>query len=408
MSSESVIIVGCGYVGLPLAIKVAESGKSVIGFDIDAKKIDRLISGKTFTTEVSSADLLKWQSTGKLSFTSKLDKHSNPAIFVICVPTPLNSSGEPDLSMLIQACEIISNVICEGSLVVNESTSFIGTLNKLIKPMIHKISGVSNLDFAVAPERIDPGNSTWSLSNTPRIIAAVSDSSLARTREFYASFCKEILVVSSPEVAETAKLFENTFRHLNIALVNELSSITNAFGISTHEVVSAASTKPYGFMPFYPGVGVGGHCIPVDPSYLKYSAELFGVKTDLISLANKLNKSNVEKIVKRIEIFLGGDLKNKVIQMAGISYKTNVADLRESPYLELIEQIQKLGGKVSWYDPLVSEWNGQFSMELRTDIDLGIICSPHSVIDFSIWKDGKVKVLDLSATNKNYGWTKFL
>lgn len=408
MIFDSVIIVGCGYVGLPLAIKAVESGKSVIGFDIDKNKIDRLKSGDFFTSEVSSTELIEWQSTEKLRFTSNLEKQSKPKIFVICVPTPLNSIGEPDLSMLIQACEIIASVVHDGSLVINESTSFIGTLNNLIKPTINDISGLKNLDFAVAPERIDPGNPTWNLSNIPRIIGAVSDSALESAQEFYGKFCREILLVSSPEVAEAAKLFENSFRHLNIAFVNELSGITNAFGISTHEVISAASTKPYGFMPFYPGVGVGGHCIPIDPSYLKYSAELFGVNVDLIDLSNKVNKSHPEKVVKRIESILGGNLNGKVIQIAGISYKINVADLRESPVLELIQHIKNLGGTVIWHDPLVSEWNGQISCQLRKDIDLGIICSPHSVIDFSIWKNSNIKVIDLSVTSKNYGWPKFL
>jgi UDP-N-acetyl-D-glucosamine dehydrogenase len=209
-------------------------------------------------------------------------------------------------------------------------------------------------------------------------------------------------------VAEAANLFENTFRQVNIALVNELSNIANSIGFSTHETIKAAATKPFGFMPFFPSIGVGGHCIPVDPSYLAFSAEAVGADAKFINLANITNSSMPKIVAERIKIILEGDLRGKKIQIAGITYKPNISDLRESPALDLIKELKSLGASVSWHDPFVSKYSDQQSAELNSDIDLGLIITPHDQIDFAIWKKFDVKVLDLSANSKNYGWPKFL
>lgn len=404
----NVTVIGQGYVGLPIAVNAAENGFKVIGFDSDTEKISRLKLGVTDSSEVSHKTLLNLQSRGDLVFVSELNNEIKSEIIVIAVPTPLDSKHQPDLSMLEKACLTIAKFIQPKTLVINESTSYIGTLRSFVKVKIEENSSVSEIDYAVAPERIDPSNHMWNVSNTPRIVSGLTERASSRAIDFYEKFCKTVHKVSSPEVAEAAKLFENTFRLVNISLVNELSQLANALNFSIHEVVAAASTKPFGFMPFYPSVGIGGHCIPIDPSYLSYSAKRMGVDASFIDLANRINLSMPEQIAKRIEEKFDGNLKGRRIQLAGITYKPNVSDLRESPALTLMEKLEKLGANVTWFDPLVGEFDFKKSVPLMTNIDLGIIISPHSVIDFSIWKLNGTKVIDLSSSPASYGWPKFL
>ena len=310
--------------------------------------------------------------------------------------------------MLKKACEAIAKVVTDNCLIINESTSYIGTLRNFIKPIIDQGSQVTTLKYAVAPERIDPGNKKWFIKNTPRLVSGITLEATKEAVDFYSQFCNEIHEVSTPEVAEAAKLFENSFRQVNIALVNELAQIADKLNFSTHETIMAAATKPFGFMPFYPSVGVGGHCIPVDPSYLSYSAEIAGVDAKFIKLANQVNSSMPNVVKDRIKDYLGGDLAGKHVQIAGISYKPDISDLRESPALELIKELETEGAIVSWHDPFVDLYNGKRSVALSNDVDLGLIVTPHSKIDFTIWKKTNVKVLDLSANSNNYGWPKFL
>jgi len=310
--------------------------------------------------------------------------------------------------MLTSACKLIAGVLVDQSLVINESTSYIGTLRNLIKPTIESLSLAKNISYAVAPERIDPGNTKWGMHNTPRIISGLDDLSTMQAVNFYSKFAGQIHTVSKPEVAEAAKLFENTFRQVNIALVNELSMVANVMDFSTHETIEAAATKPFGFMPFFPSIGVGGHCIPVDPSYLAFSAKNAGVEAKFINLANEVNSSMPTVVRGRIKSYLNGDLNGKRIQIAGITYKPNISDLRESPALDLIKELKIAGAVVSWHDPFVKVYDDQQSVALTSEIDLGLIVTPHSQIDFSIWEKANVKVLDLSANSKNYGWPKFL
>jgi len=404
----NVTVIGQGYVGLPIAIFAAEAGYTVGGFDIDLDKIKQLKNGSSDSPEVTSKKLIDLQLQSKLRFSANIFDHKASTIFVIAVPTPLKEGFTPDLSYLKKACELLAKVVKSGDLVVNESTSYVGTLRNFIKPIIDELSGLSDINYAVAPERIDPGNKVWSVKNTPRNIAGLTDQATRAAVAFYTSFCDSINVVVKPEVAEAAKLFENTFRHVNIALVNEFSEIANKFGFSAHEAIIASASKPFGFLPFFPSIGVGGHCIPVDPSYLAFSAEQVGVDSKFINLANKINISRPKEVADRIRIHLGGSLKGKRIQIAGITYKPNVSDLRESPALELIKELRTLGAEVLWHDPHIQAFSSEYSQPLVTSIDLGLIVIPHNAIDFTIWKNSNTRVLDLSANATNYGWPKLL
>jgi len=405
--AKNVTVVGQGYVGLPIAVRAAQFGHKVIGYDIDSSKISSLKLGKTNFSDITVSQILDLQSSGNLCFTTELDNKIRTDIYVIAVPTPLDSKHQPDLSMLESACTMISRFIQPNTLVINESTSFIGTLRNFVKTSIENKSSLVDLEFAVAPERIDPSSEIWNISNTPRIVAGLTKAASDKVLEFYNTICSDVHQVSSPEVAEASKLIENTFRLVNISLINELSEIADKLGFSIHESIKAASTKPFGFMPFFPSVGIGGHCIPVDPSYLQYSAETAGVKSDFINLANRINLSMPKNIANRIKSEMGGDLVNKKIQLVGISYKPNVSDLRESPALSLMEELIKHGAIIKWFDPLVGEYKDQKSSPLDPDIDLGLIVAPHDTIDYSVWLENNTKVFDLSPNTINYGWTKF-
>jgi UDP-N-acetyl-D-glucosamine dehydrogenase len=404
----NIVVVGQGYVGLPIAVQAAEYGHFVIGFDIDDNKITNLKRGKFDSTDVSVEQVLGLQSKGNLKFTSIIDNTLKTDVFIISVPTPLDTSRKPDLSMLKSACIQIGKIIQENTLVINESTSFIGTLRNLIKPIIDDESGLKNIQYSVAPERIDPGNGIWGIKNTPRVIGGLDDLALNNASSFYSELGANIVQVKSPEIAEATKLFENTFRQVNIALVNSLAMIAPSFGTSAHEIIAAANTKPFGFMPFFPSIGVGGHCIPIDPIYLDFSAKNVGLDFKLIQVSDEINVNHINFVLGRIKNYLGENLSSKIIQIAGIAYKQNTSDLRESPALELIKLLKRDGAIVSWHDPLVGKMNEETSSALDPNIDLGLIVSPHQVMDFSSWINSKTPVFDLSSTPKNIGWPKFL
>jgi UDP-N-acetyl-D-glucosamine dehydrogenase len=402
-----VSLIGQGYVGLTVAINAARSGHEVIGFDIDELLVKELILGVTHVPGITVEHLLSVQKNGNYLPTNDASKLDNSEIVVLAVPTPLNDKREPDLRYLISASLLAAQNIQNSALIVNESTSFPGTLRNVIKPIFD--SENSNVfQFTAAPERVDPGNSAWTLSNTPRVIGGLTIEAAMQAKNFYETFCGVIKIVSSPEVAEAAKLFENTFRQVNIALVNEFSKVANRLGFSTFETISAAATKPFGFMPFYPGIGVGGHCIPVDPTYLSFAAENVGVSTHFINLANTTNLDMVEYVIARIQSELGSNLSGKIIQIAGIAYKTEVSDIREAPAIRLIDELVKYGANVMWFDPLVSADIPGKQLSLLSNIDLGLVVTPHASIDFSIWLETNTKVFDLSSNPNSYGWTKFL
>ena len=374
-------VVGLGYVGSTLAKAAQLAGHSVVGVEIDSKRIKELSSvGFPVSPDFNTL--------------------SGAEVVVIAVPTPLDSERKPDLTFLEEACRSLNPVVGADTLIVNESTSYPGTLRNFIKPRVGKAKY-----FAAAPERVDPGNKKYGIRNTPRLVAGLDIESSKRAVAFYKTICDEVVEVSSPEVAEAAKLFENTFRQVNIALVNEFAQVADKLGISTSETIEAASSKPFGFMPFMASVGVGGHCIPVDPSYLSYVAKELGVSTRFIDIANQVNLGMPKYLASRIDSLLGG-VKGKRIQIAGLAYKADVADLRESPAIALVKELRGMGAEVTWHDEYVGEWNGEKSAPLK-EVDLGVIAAAHSNVDYGVWKKLGVNVIDVS-TGSNLGWPKFL
>jgi UDP-N-acetyl-D-glucosamine dehydrogenase len=400
-------IIGQGYVGQTVSIGAALAGHEVTGLDINEELVLSLKNGDSYVPGIEKQLLIDLIKKGNFIPTTSSDLISDSELVVIAVPTPVDLERNPDLSALISASETINRYIRKSILIISESTSFPGTLRNIIKPIVEKGKKEQFL-FAVAPERVDPGNKKWKLSNTTRVISGLDDLSTQKAIDFYSSFCDSIYRASSPEVAEAAKLLENTFRQVNIALVNEISEIVDKIGLSATEVIEAASTKPFGFMKFLPSIGVGGHCIPVDPEYLTYFASKVGASSTLINLANKINLNRSDQVLERILRIVGTVPKGLKIQIAGIAYKTGVSDLRESPAIELMAKLKKMGAIISWHDPVVGSFEGSNSTPLSRDIDLGLIVTPHDVIDFTTWKSSNFKVLDLSATDKDFGWPKFL
>jgi UDP-N-acetyl-D-glucosamine dehydrogenase len=378
-----VVIVGQGYVGLPLAMSICSAGHEVIGFDLSSKTVSSLNLGISHIEDVDSTLLSSWISSGKYRATSNPSDFAQSEIAIIAVPTPLDEKREPDLKYVVSASETLGKNLVNKTLIINESTSYPGTLRDVIAPAVVKSSKteLGHL-FAISPERVDPGNKDWKIANTPRIYSGLTAEATKLTGAFYSGFCSELIEVSSPEVAETAKLFENTFRQVNIALVNELALITRGIGISVNEVIDAATSKPYGFMKFNPSIGVGGHCIPVDPSYLAHTAKSIGVEPKFIELANEINLQMPKEIVKRIKSENSGTLRDKKILVCGVAYKPNVADTRETPTAILIEELKKEGAKISWHDPLVENWLESKSVELTGEnYAVTIVAVLHDVMD---------------------------
>ena len=402
-----VSIIGQGYVGLTIAEGAASAGYEVVGYDIDRLLISNLAQGQTHVPGINSDNLKDLISRNLYTPTSSTEQLNDSNIYILAVPTPLDHNRLPDLRALGSAAKFVSKIVKKGSLVINESTSHPGTLRNFIRPLIDP-DGELEVLFAVAPERVDPGNSIWGLKNTPRVVSGLDGEAIDRALEFYSKICDSIYSAPSAEIAEASKLFENTFRQVNIALVNEFSLIASKIGFSAHEAIRAASTKPFGFMPFYPSIGVGGHCIPIDPVYLTEASKNAGEKTPLIDTATEINLIMNSKVVKQIQEYLKKDLKGLKIQIAGISYKTDVSDMRESPAVALMQQLEKFGALVSWHDPVVKNFQDKLSEPINPAIDLGLIVTPHKKIDFSTWKNYGTTVLDLSANSNNFGWPKFL
>ena len=375
-----VSIIGQGYVGLTISVFAAEH-HNVVGFDKNQGVVDALNAGKSHIEGVESAELARLISSGKYKATTDAEDIAGSKVVLIAVPTPLTKDRKPDLAFVEAACKTIGENLKTSALIINESTSFPGTVRNLIKPLIEKYSGgaVAHM-YAVSPERVDPGRSDWNQKNTPRLYAGLTTEASEAVRDFYSTFCDELIEVSSPEVAESAKLFENTFRQVNIALVNEFAQIAHALEISVYETLEAAATKPYGFMKFMPSAGVGGHCIPVDPSYLAHTAAGLGVPATFIERANEVNLEMAKYVVDRVKSDNGGSLTGKTVQVVGVAYKPNVADVRETPAGPVIEELKKSGAIVTWSDDLVANWIGQNSTELG-GAEIAIVVTLHAVTD---------------------------
>lgn len=351
----------------------------VVGFDSDEAKVQTLNAGKSHIEGVSSETISNAIKGEKYFATTDPSKINGSDIVIIAVPTPLTDDRKPDLSYIENACRTIGENLTNSALIINESTSFPGTLRDVIKPTVENNSKAQlHHLYAISPERVDPGRSDWDQENTPRLYAGLTSEASAKTREFYSHFCHALVEVSSPEVAEAAKLFENTFRQVNIALVNEFAQITNALGISVYETLDAAATKPYGFMKFTPSAGVGGHCIPVDPTYLSDIAAQKGVPATFIDRANVVNLEMPKYIVSRIKQDNDGSLIGKKIQVIGVAYKPNVADVRETPAKMVIDSLNSEGALVSWHDPIVKIWNKETSSPLG-GADIAVVITMHSI-----------------------------
>ena len=375
-----VSIIGQGYVGLTISVFAGEQ-HDIVGFDKNQNVVDALNAGKSHIEGVESADLAKLIAVGKYKATTDAADIAGSDVVVIAVPTPLTKDRKPDLAFVEAACKTIGENLKNSALIINESTSFPGTVRNLIKPLIEKQSGaVVEHMYAVSPERVDPGRSDWNQKNTPRLYAGLTPAASQAVRDFYSTFCDDLVEVSSPEVAESAKLFENTFRQVNIALVNEFAQIAHALGISVYETLDAAATKPYGFMKFMPSAGVGGHCIPVDPSYLAHTAAGLGVPATFIERANEVNLEMAKYVVDRVKADNGGSLAGKTVQVVGVAYKPNVADVRETPAEPVIEELKSAGAVVTWSDDLVATWMGQSSTPLG-GADIAVVVTLHAVTD---------------------------
>ena len=387
-----VTVVGQGYVGLPLAIAAAQFGYMVYGLDNNSEKIALLKSGKSTIEDLT--DEVIQESIGSKLYLPTTDQGviSDSEVILMCVPTPLSKDHKPDLAALISATTTVGKYIKARTLVIVESTIEPGTCRNILLPILLKESGLKLGEFEIAysPERIDPTNKKWGISNTPKLVAGLTDNDAKKAEEFYGKFISSIMICSSLEIAETAKLLENSFRFVNISFINELAIFCQKIKIDVNEVISAAATKPYGFMPFFPSIGVGGHCIPVDPLYLANAAKAVGVPSRFIELADQINQEMPGYFVGRAEERIGG-LKHKKVLVVGVSYKPNVADVRESPVEILIVGLKQKGAQVAWHDDLVKVWNGEESVALSSDFDLAIIATPHDYLDLT--KLGNVPIL---------------
>jgi UDP-N-acetyl-D-glucosamine dehydrogenase len=371
-----VAIIGQGYVGLTIAVGAAGTGHSVTGFDVNESLVAALNAGTSHIEGVSDKELASLIASGAYKASTETAVIEGCDVIVIAVPTPLDDARNPDLSYVHAAADLIAKSIKSPALIINESTSYPGTLRNEIAA---RITGVGHL-YASSPERVDPGNTHWGTKNTPRLIGGLTPAAVTKAKEFYATFCDTIIEVSSPEVAEAAKIFENTFRQVNIALVNEFAQIADALGISGREVLDAAATKPYGFMEFNPGSGVGGHCIPVDPSYLAHVANQVGVPATFIKRANEVNLAMPAYVVKRVVAGAGGSIKGKNVVVVGVSYKSNVVDTRETPAAAVIDLLREQGATVTWHDDLVGNWRGESSSPIA-GADIAVLVTKHDGLD---------------------------
>jgi len=411
-------VVGLGYVGLPLAVEKAKSGFRTIGFDIQSTKVDMVNVGRNYIGDVVDDDLSRLVDAGVLSATNDFSFIGDVDFIAICVPTPLDEHQEPDISYVRDSAIKISKYLKEGSMVVLESTTYPGTTEELIKPILENGSGLKcGEDFYLgfSPERVDPGNLIYKTKNTPKVVGAIGEDAAEVISAMYSAILEgEIYTVSSPAIAEMEKILENTYRNINIGLVNELGRLCHEMGISIWEVIEAAKTKPYGFQAFYPGPGLGGHCIPLDPYYLTWKAREFGFHTTLIENSMVINDRQPEYCVERAMHILNRDKKainGAKILILGVSYKQDINDYRESPAIRVIKELKKVGAVVSYYDPWVPEFKGMYgesgksievlSEEVIKDFDLVMVTCAHSNIDYEMVQRNAKMVFDTKNVMKN-------
>ena len=401
-------VIGLGYVGLPLAVAFAEAGCDVVGFDADPRRVERLQRSESDIEDVSSERLAAVAE--RFAATGEHPKLRNCDAVLICVPTPLANQREPDLSYIMDAAGQLARHLERGQLIVLESTTYPGTTRERVLPILEEsgLSAGTDFNLAFSPERIDPGRATDQLRTTPKVVGGLTPACQERARELYTLICDEVVEVSTPEAAELSKLLENIFRSVNIALVNELAQLCDRMGIDVWEVIDAASTKPFGFMRFEPGPGMGGHCLPVDPFYLAFKAREYDFYPEFIELAGKLNQSQPKFCVERAERVLNDarkPVKGSRILVLGVAYKAGVSDMRESPSLKIMRELRRLGGEVSYHDPHVPELPelGLSSADLEPELsaaDLVLIVTAHKEVDYEqVVRDSDL-VLDLRGVTR--------
>ncbi len=404
----SIGIVGLGYVGLPLAVAFAEAGHRVVGLDVDARKVEAIGRGESYIEDIPSARLVAV--ADKVTATTRAAGLAGTEAIIICVPTPLTANREPDLGPLLDTGRALAPVLQAGQLVVLESTTYPGTTRERLLPVLEESGLAAGRDFhlAFSPERVDPGRTDYTLRNTPKIFGGLTEESGDRAEELYGRICDHLVRVGTPEAAEMAKLLENIFRSVNIALVNELAILADRMSIDIWEVIDAAATKPYGFMRFEPGPGMGGHCLPVDPFYLAWRAREFDMSTEFIELAGKINQTMPYHCVQKIERALnaeGKPVKDAKIALIGVSYKAGVGDMREAPALKILRLLDRLGADLRYHDPFVPELqeSGLRSDGLETvveDCDIAVIVTAHPDVDHELVIARAPLVVDLRGVTR--------
>ncbi len=403
-----VTVVGLGYVGLPIALEFCKKGFKVNGLDTNANRVKKLKKGISYINDISSEDISRVLRKKKPFYVTMDEKvlDGSDAI-IVCVPTPLRKTKEPNISYVISASRTLSRHLRSGQMIILESTTYPGTTREVILPVLEKRGLKADRDFylAFSPERIDPGNPKYDFTNIPKVIGGFTKYGTELGRLLYSQVIKKVVGVSNPEAAEVTKLLENTFRIVNIGLINEFADLCHRLGIDVWEVIKAAGTKPFGFMPFYPGPGIGGHCIPADPMYLSWKAQTVGFKTKMIDLAAEVNRNVPGNIVKRIGRMLAAGrkkIKDSRIFIIGVTYKRDVNDLRESPALEIIDILQKKKAKVSYHDPYIPRLD-LHGLKLRSSglsspclkrQDIVLIVADHSGMDYRMIADNARLILD--------------
>ncbi|MEA2333540.1 MAG: UDP-N-acetyl-D-glucosamine dehydrogenase [Solirubrobacteraceae bacterium] len=408
---KTVGIIGLGYVGLPLAVAFAHEGCEVVAVDIDSRKIEAIEAGESYIEDVPS-QLLR-ENAERIHATTRYAQLAKADAVLICVPTPLTRNREPDLGPLVDTAQALAEVLQPDQLVVLESTTYPGTTRERVAPLLEESGLAAGRDFhlAFSPERVDPGRTDFTLRNTPKVLGGLTAACLRRAEELYGLICDDLVSVSSPEAAELTKLLENIFRSVNIALVNELAMLTDRMGIDIWEVLDAASTKPYGFMPFSPGPGMGGHCLPVDPFYLSWRAREFDMSTEFIELAGKVNQQMPYHCVEKAQRALNGaglSVKGARVLVIGVSYKPGVGDTRESPALKIISLLHEMGAELSYHDPHVPSLvdlglSSRPLDEAVKDADLALIVTAHPSVDHDQVAQRARLVVDLRGVTRSSG-----
>jgi UDP-N-acetyl-D-glucosamine dehydrogenase len=398
-------IVGLGYVGLPLAVEFAKAGFTVTGIDVSDDKTRRVNAGESYIGDIDSATLAGLVKSGKLQATTDFSAVLELDTINICVPTPLRKTKDPDMSFIVSACQEIATNFHPGTLVILESTTYPGTTNEVVLPMLEKSGLEVGKDFFLcfSPERVDPGNPKFQTNNIPKVVGGVTESCTAMGRLFYSQALQTVVPVSSTQVAEMVKLLENTFRMINIGLVNEIAMMCDRIGINVWEVIDAAATKPFGFMPFYPGPGLGGHCIPIDPFYLSWKTKQAGIEARFIELAGYINGQMPHFVMDKVQNALndaGKPVKGSRVHVMGVAYKRDIDDMRESPALDIILLLAKRGAKISYSDPHVPTLHldgltlEATPQEAAADADCVVIITDHKAFDYNALVDRAQLIVD--------------